>query len=121
MAATAAGVEAYLAEVPEPMRTALERLRATIRAAAPEATESIYYQMPAFRVHGRALVSYAAFRDHYSLFPLGSAVLDALRDEAAPYRTGKGTLQFRPDEPLPVDLVTRIVRARLAAVTAAGR
>ena len=113
-------VDAYLAEVPEPMRDALEHLRATIRAAAPEATESIYYQMPAFRAHGRALVSYAAFRDHFSLFPLGSAVLDALGDEVAPYRTGKGTLQFTLDQPLPESLVTRIVKARLAEV-AAGR
>lgn len=109
-------VEAYLAEVPEPMRAALEHLRATIRAAAPEATESIYYQMPAIRAHGRAVVSYAAFRDHYSLFPLGSAVLDDLGDEVAPYRKGKGTLQFHLDELLPEDLVTRIVQARLAEV-----
>ncbi len=113
-------VDAYLAEVPEPMRAALERLRATIRAAAPEATEAIYYQMPAFRANGKALVSYAAFRDHYSLFPLGSSVLDALGEEVAPYRTGKGTLRFGLDEPLPEPLVTRIVQARLAEV-AAGR
>lgn len=111
--AAPASVEAYLAEVPEPMRGALEHLRATIRAAAPDATESIYYQMPAFRLDGRALVSYAAFLDHYSLFPLGSAVLDALGEEVAPYRTGKGTLQFRLDEPLPEALVGKIVRARL--------
>jgi uncharacterized protein YdhG (YjbR/CyaY superfamily) len=116
-----ASVEAYLAEVPEPMRAALEHLRATIRAAAPEATESIYYQMPAFRSDGRALVSYAAFRDHYSLFPLGSAVLDALRDEVASYRTGKGTLQFGVGDPLPDALVTRIVQARLAEIEAARR
>ena len=112
-------VEAYLAAVPEPMRAALEHLRATIRAAAPDATEAIYYQMPAFRAKGRALVSYAAFRDHYSLFPLGAAVIDALGEEVAPYRTGKGTLQFRLDEPLPEALVQKIVKARLAET--AGR
>src|SRR5512135_2371080 len=111
-------VEAYLAEVPEPMRAALEHLRATIRAAAPEATESIYYQMPAFRAHGRALVAYAAFRDHYSLFPLGASVIDALGDEVAPYRKGKGTLQFRAGEPLPEALVAKVVTARLAELAA---
>ncbi len=114
-------VEAYMGEVPEPMRGALERLRSVVQAAAPGATDCIYYAMPAIRVHGRTVVSYAAFRDHLSLFPLGSSVLDALGDEVAPYRTGKGTLQFRLDEPLPEELVTRIVQARLAAVAAGGR
>jgi uncharacterized protein YdhG (YjbR/CyaY superfamily) len=113
-------VAAYLAAIPEPMRAAVEHLRATIRTAAPDADEAIYYRMPAFRSGGRALVSYAAFSDHYSLFPLGSAVLDALGDEVAPYRAGKGTLRFRAGEPLPEDLVRRIVRARIEAV-AAGR
>ncbi len=119
--ATPRSVEEYLAACPEPMRSALEHLRATIRSAAPEATEAIYYQMPAFRAHGRALVSYAAFRDHYSLFPLGSSAIDAHREAAEPYRTGKGTLRFSADEPLPEALVQAIVRERLAENAARRR
>lgn len=84
-----------------------------IRAAAPEATEAISYGMPAFRDRGRLLVSYAAFKDHCSFFPASSAVRDALGEELKPYFTGKGTIRFRPDEPLPVELVTRIVEVRL--------
>ena len=87
-------VEAYLASLPDDQRTVLEALRATIRAAAPEATEQIAYDMPAFKTHGRFLVSYAAFKRHFSLFPASQAVLDALGDEITPYHTGKGTIQF---------------------------
>lgn len=106
-------VEEYLAALPDQPRAALEQLRATIRAAAPEATETIAYQMPAYRDRGRFLVSFAAFRDHCSLFPASAAVLEALGDELRPYVSGKGTIRFRPTEPLPDDLVTRIVRIRL--------
>jgi uncharacterized protein YdhG (YjbR/CyaY superfamily) len=107
-------VDAYLAALPDDRRAALERLRETIRAAAPEAVETISYDMPAFRAHGRILVYYAAFRDHFSLFPAGGAVLDALGPEVARFRSGKGTLRFAWDEPLPVALLTKIVQARLA-------
>ena len=106
-------MEAYLAEAPEPHRTTLERVRAMIRAAAPEeAEECISYGMPAFRYKG-ALVGYAAFKNHCSFFPMGSAVLDELGDEVAAYRTAKGTLQFAPDKPLPAGLVKKLVRARV--------
>lgn len=108
-----AAVEAYLAEAPEPHRTTLERVRAMIRAAAPEeAEECISYGMPAFRYKG-ALVGYAAFKKHCSFFPMGSAVLDELGAEVAPYRTAKGTLQFAPDKPLPASLVKKLVKARV--------
>jgi uncharacterized protein YdhG (YjbR/CyaY superfamily) len=106
-------VEEYLAGVPAERRAALEALRRTIRAAAPEATETISYQMPAFRVHGRFLVSYAAFKDHCSLFPASGPVMDALGDELRPYFTGKGTIRFQVNDPLPESLVSRIVRIRL--------
>ncbi len=106
-------VEAYLAALPADQRTVLEALRATIRAAAPQATEQISYDMPAFKANGRLLVSYAAFTRHFSLFPASGAVLDALGDEIAPYHTGKGTIRFTADRPLPEDLVSRIVRVRL--------
>jgi uncharacterized protein YdhG (YjbR/CyaY superfamily) len=106
-------VEAYLARVPEPHRTTLEKVRAMIRAAAPAAAEEcVSYGMPAFRYKG-ALVAYAAFKKHCSFFPMGSRVLDELADEVGSYRTAKGTLQFAPDKPLPASLVKKLVKARV--------
>ncbi len=107
------GVEAYLAKVPPRHRAALEDLRATIKEAAPDAEEVVSYQMPAFRHHG-ALVYYAAFRDHCSLF-IGSVTTQRkFAAELRPFVAGKGTVHFTPDHPLPRDLVRRIVRARVA-------
>ena len=106
-------VEEYFAGLPEGSRASLERLRTTIQAAAPEATETISYQMPAFKDHGRLLVSYAAFKDHYSLFPMSMSVIEAHLEELEPYRTGKGTIRFHMDQPLPVSLVEKLVKARL--------
>ncbi len=114
-------VQAYLSAVPEPARTALETLRAQIRAAAPEATETISYQMPGFRQDGRMLVTYAAFRDHCSLFPMSVRVIDAHAEELAPYRAGKGTLRFTAERPIPAALVERLVRARIEENAARGR
>ena len=106
-------VEDYLAALPEESRAALERLRKLIKAAAPEATEAISYQMPAFKDHGRLLVSYAAFKDHCSLFPASGAVREAVGEELESYFTGKGTIRFRVDKPLPAALVKTIVKLRL--------
>jgi uncharacterized protein YdhG (YjbR/CyaY superfamily) len=106
-------VEDYLAALPDGSRAALERLRKTIKAAAPEATETISYQMPAFKDHGRILVYYAAFKDHYSLFPASTAVLEALGEELKPYLSGKATIRFDLDKPLPAALVKEIVKARV--------
>lgn len=107
-----AAVEAYLARVQEPHRTTLEKMRAMIRAAAPaEAEECISYGMPAFCYKG-ALVAYAAFKKHCSLFPMGASLLDEFADDVAPFRTAKGTLQFAPDKPLPAALVKKLVKAR---------
>jgi uncharacterized protein YdhG (YjbR/CyaY superfamily) len=106
-------VEDYLAAVPEESRAALEKLRKTIKAAAPEATETIAYQMPAFKDHGRFLVSYAAFKDHCSLFPASKAVMEAHGEALKPYFTGKGTIRFTADKPLPVALVKKIVKTRI--------
>jgi uncharacterized protein YdhG (YjbR/CyaY superfamily) len=112
-------VEEYLAGVPAQQRSVLDDLRATIRAAAPDASESIAYQMPAFRKDGQFLVSYAAFRDHYSLFPASAAVLDELGAEVRPYLSGKGTIRFAMTARLPYDLVARIVEIRVREVDAA--
>jgi len=107
------GVEAYLAEVPEPARTTLQKVRATIRSAVPkETTEGLSYGMPAFRYKG-ALVAYAAFKDHCSFFPMQASLIDQMKDELAGYRTSKGTLQFASDKPLPAALLKRMVKARV--------
>src|SRR5204862_2572004 len=102
-------------------RAALEKLRKTIKAAALQATETISYQMPAFKKQGRFLVSYAAFKDHCSFFPASLAVMEALGDELQPFRAGKGTLRFTPDNPIPTALVRKIVKARIAEHAAARR
>jgi uncharacterized protein YdhG (YjbR/CyaY superfamily) len=119
--AVAKSPDEYLANVPEPQRSALEKLRKQIQQAAPEAQEIITYQMPGFRAHGRPLVSYAAFKDHCSFFPMGTAVLEDLRDEVEPYLSGRSTLQFDPKKPLPASLVRKIVKARLEENAARGR
>ena len=113
-------VEDYLAALPDERRAVVEELRQTIRAAAPEATETIAYLMPAFRSHGQFLVSYAAFKNHYSLFPASGAVIEAVGEELTPYLAGKGTIRFRADKPLPVATVTKIVKVRLAENAARG-
>ncbi len=106
-------VEDYLAALPEAPRAALETLRTTIRDAAPEANETISYGMPAFELDGRILVWYAAFTNHCSLYPASAKVLEAHGEALKPYFSGKGTIRFTPDKPLPPALVKRIVKTRI--------
>ncbi|MGO9085922.1 MAG: iron chaperone [Candidatus Sulfotelmatobacter sp.] len=108
-------VDEYLARVPEPARSALGEIRAAIRSAVPpEATETISYRIPAFR-YKEVLVWFAAFSDHCSLFPSAS-VIEAFKKELAGFYTSKGTIQFPTNEPLPVALIKRLVKARVAHV-----
>jgi uncharacterized protein YdhG (YjbR/CyaY superfamily) len=106
-------VEEYLAAVPAPQRAALEKLRRTIRAAAPKATEGLAWGMPSFRLRVW-LVCYAAFKDHCSFFPMSVAVMEQHARPLKPFSTTKGTIRFTPDKPLPAALVRSIVRARIA-------
>ena len=106
-------VEEYIDSIPEERRPGLRSLREAVIAGAPNATETIAYQMPALRVDGHFLVSYAAFKAHYSLFPASEVVVQALGDELTPHLAGKGTIRFRADQPIPVELVTRIVQVRV--------
>jgi uncharacterized protein YdhG (YjbR/CyaY superfamily) len=115
-----ATVEAYLASFPEDRRAGLEELRRTVAAVAPEAEEVVAYDMPAYRLGGRFMCSFGAFKRHYSLFPASQVVIDALGGEVAPYVKGRGTLQFAADRPLPLDLIARIVEIRRAETAAAG-
>ena len=109
--AAAKNVDEYLAAVPKEARAALEKLRRTIKAAAPMATETISYQMPMYKHHGM-VVGFAAFKNHCSLFP-GSGVMDAYKKELKDYETSKGTIRFTIDKPLPATLVKKLVRDRI--------
>ena len=105
-------VDEYMAQLPDDRRAVMEQLRSTIRSAAPDATEAISYNMPAFRLNGRFLVSYEAFKRHYSLFPWSEPMVEELGDEMNRYAVGKGTIRFSVGDPIPLELVTRIVAFR---------
>jgi len=104
----------YLARVPEPARSTLNKIRAMIRAAAPpEATECISYGMPGFRYNG-PLVWFAAFANHCSFFPGTSSLLPLFQSELKNFEVSKGTIRFPVDKPLPATLVKKLVKARVA-------
>jgi uncharacterized protein YdhG (YjbR/CyaY superfamily) len=107
-------VDEYLAGVPEPARSTLNKVRAVIRSVVPaETTETISYGIPTFRYKG-PLVAFGAFTKHCSLFPMGASVLNAFERELKDFRTSKGTLHFPVDKPLPATLVKKIIKARIA-------
>jgi uncharacterized protein YdhG (YjbR/CyaY superfamily) len=107
-------VDEYLAGLPEPGRSTLKKVRAVIRSVVPaETTEVIGYGMPTFK-YKRGLVAFAAFKDHCSFFPMGASVLDRFKEDLKPFRVSKGTLHFPLDKPLPVGLIKKIVKARIA-------
>jgi uncharacterized protein YdhG (YjbR/CyaY superfamily) len=106
-------IDEYLAGISEPARSTLEKIRAAIRSAMPtEATETISYRMPAFR-YKRVLAWFAAFSDHCSLFPAAS-VIEEFKSELKGFSTSKGTIRFPTDKPLPIALVKKLVKARIA-------
>jgi uncharacterized protein YdhG (YjbR/CyaY superfamily) len=108
-------VPAYLAAVPEPARSTLNKVRSTIRSVVPkETTEIISYGIPAFK-YKKVLVWYAAFSDHCSLFPTAS-VIDTFKEDLKDFRVSKGTIHFPVDEPFPAALLKRMVKARLAEI-----
>lgn len=119
--AAVAEIDAYLATLPIDMRRALQALRETIQAAAPDAVEAISYGAPAFKYRGRPLVSYRAARTHCSFYPMNPSVMDAHRDELKPFDTSKGTIRFTPGKPIPDALVTKLVQARVAETDASAR
>ncbi|HYI00783.1 DUF1801 domain-containing protein [Hyalangium sp.] len=106
-------IDEFLAKVPEPARTTLEKLRTTIRAAAPKATEGLSYQVPAFLYLG-PLVSFGAAAKHCALYVMSGTALESYKDELSAYDTSKGTVRFPADKPLPVALVKKLVKARIA-------
>jgi len=108
-------IDEFLAGLSDEKRAALEKLRQAIRAAAPGAEECISYGVPAFRLGGKFLVAFGAGAGHCAFYPGGTA-LDAHRAELARYDTSKGTIRFQPKTGLPVKLVRKIVKARIAAL-----
>ena len=105
-------IDEYIGTFPEDVQTILEKMRKTIREAAPGAVETISYQMPTFKLNGRGLVYFAAFKNHIGFYPIPSGV-EALEKELSPYKQGKGSVQFPIDQPVPYDLVRRIVTFRV--------
>ena len=106
-------IDEYLAALSEDKRAALEKLRKTIRAAAPKAEECISYQIPAFRLNGM-LVGFGATAKHCAFYLMSSTTVEAHKDELEGYDTSKGTIRFQADHPLPAALVRKLVKARIA-------
>jgi uncharacterized protein YdhG (YjbR/CyaY superfamily) len=111
-------LDAYLAQLDDTKRTTLERLRRTINSIVPEAEEGISYGVPAFRVKGKVVAGFAAFKNHLSYLPHSGSVFAELPAETAAYVTSKGALQFPIDEPLPEALVRKLIDVRLRQIGA---
>jgi uncharacterized protein YdhG (YjbR/CyaY superfamily) len=107
-----ATVDEYIAGFPDDVQKILRRIRATVRKVAPKAQETISYRVPTFKLNGSPLIYFAAFKSHIGLYPVTPDVKDHFR-ELSKYKGGKGTVQFPLDEPVPYDLVGRIVRFRM--------
>jgi uncharacterized protein YdhG (YjbR/CyaY superfamily) len=114
-------IDSYLAAVPEPQRTTLATVRATIRAILPEAEEGLAYGVPAYRVGGVAVAGFASATRHCSYFPMSGSITAELADELSGYATSKGSISFAADVPLPDALVERLVQARRDEIARTGR
>ena len=104
-------IDEYIEAFPADVQHILERMRKTIKQAAPESVEAISYQMPTFKLNGKNLVHFAAFKKHIGFYPIPSGI-EAFKEELSPYRQGKGSVQFPTEKPIPYDLVERIVKYR---------
>jgi uncharacterized protein YdhG (YjbR/CyaY superfamily) len=112
MQSAANSVDEYIAEFPPETQKVLEELRALIKASAPGATETISYAIPTFDLNGKHLVHFAGYKNHIGFYPVPSA-LEAFKEELKPYKSGKGSAQFPLGQPLPMDLIRRIVEFRV--------
>jgi uncharacterized protein YdhG (YjbR/CyaY superfamily) len=108
-------IDAYIKTFPKDVQGILERMRQTIRKAAPDVVESISYQIPTFKLNGKGLVYFAAFKSHIGFYPIPSGV-EAFKKELSPYKQGKGSVQFPLDEPIPYDLVKSITQFRMKEI-----
>lgn len=107
-------VDTYLRELDEPKRTTLQELRRTILEIVPEADETISYGIPAFRLHGKIIAGFAAFKNHLSYLPFSGSVLDQVADQLEGYTRTKSSLHFPVDRPLSKELVEKLIAVRLA-------
>ncbi|HLW45343.1 MAG TPA: DUF1801 domain-containing protein [Acidimicrobiales bacterium] len=114
-------IDRYLSEIDEPKRSTLEQLRASILRALPGAEQCISYGMPAFRVSGKVVAGFAAFTHHLTYVPHSGSVLDQLGEDLAGYSKTKGALRFAVDEPLPDELVEKLIAVRLRQLSEGGR
>ena len=105
-------IDDYIADFPPAVQEILQTIRATVREAAPEATEAISYQMPTFMLHGN-LVHFAGYKNHIGFYPVPTGI-EAFKEELSVYKQGKGSVQFPLDQPMPYDLIRRIVAFRVA-------
>ena len=105
-------IDDYIATFPENVQEILEKVRQTVREAAPDAEETISYHMPTFKQAGSYVVYFAAFKKHLGLYPTPDGI-EAFKDKLAPYKNAKGSVQFPLDKPIPYDLISRIVAYRL--------
>jgi uncharacterized protein YdhG (YjbR/CyaY superfamily) len=109
-------VDAYLEEQPERTRAVLEKVRAAIQRALPHADEVISYKMAAYKVNGKIALYVAGWKEHYSIYPAGDTVLQALKKELSNYEVQRGTIRFPLDQPVPVKLIERIAAMRAEEV-----
>jgi uncharacterized protein YdhG (YjbR/CyaY superfamily) len=114
-------VDEYIAAQPEAVRPKLERVRAAIRRAVPEAVEGIGYRMPGYKLRGKPMLYFAAFKEHYSLFAASGTFFAALEDDLKGYELRKGTVHFPITKPVPVKLISRIAKLRAAGIAAAAK
>ena len=118
---TAESVPAYIARFPRAVQAALKRVRRSIRRAAPAAEEVISYQIPAFKLHGKPVLFFAAWKEHLSIYPSNARLVAAFKDEIAKYERSKGTIRFPLSDPVPVKLIERIARFRAKEIVAAEK
>lgn len=112
----AVSIDEYISEFPHDTQAVLQEMRSIIREVAPEATETISYAIPTFDLNGKHLVHFAGFARHVGLYPTPSGI-ERFAEELARYKQGKGSVQFPLDEPLPADLIRRMVASRVEEVT----
>lgn len=113
-------VDRHLAKIQEPQRSTLQKLRVFIKEVIPEAEEVISYGFPGYRLHGKIICGFDAFKNHCSFFPHSSLVIPELERELVNYKTSKGALQFAVDQPLPKSLVRKLIRTRIRLLKEAG-
>jgi uncharacterized protein YdhG (YjbR/CyaY superfamily) len=109
-------VNAILAKIPVKQRSVLQKIRKTIQASVSEAVEGISYGLPAFRYKGKPLAGYAAYKEHYSFFPMSGKLTDKFKQELKEFDTSKGAIHFQADHPLPTTLIKKLLRARIQEI-----